>query len=177
MLRDATAEMHDRLDRLYSRFDLARGDDYGAFLSAHAPAFVAVERALEAAGADDLVTGWRDRLRADALLADIAAMGLPPPTADIPPSFDTEAEMLGAAYVLEGSRLGGAVLIRSVGPGLPTAFLQPGNPADWRAFISVLDERLSSPARLAEAISAAKAVFAMFERSARAQLEPTGIDL
>jgi heme oxygenase len=176
VLRTATAAAHERLDRLYSRFDLGRTEDYGAFLVAHAPAFLAVEAALEAAGAPDLLDGWRARRRGGALLQDIAALGLDAPPPAPAPRLCGEPAILGAAYVLEGSRLGGAMLIRAVPPGLPTAFLQPGNPAEWRAFISVLDARLSSQARLAEALSAAHAVFALFERAARAQLEPTGLD-
>ncbi len=176
ILRTATAAAHERLDRLYSRFDLGRPEDYAAFLIANAPAFLAVEGALEAAGAVDRLDGWGERRRGDALLHDIAALGLDAPPPAPAPRLRGEAAMLGAAYVLEGARLGGAMLIRTVVPGLPTAFLQPGNPADWRAFISVLDARLSSQARLAEALSAANAVFALFEHTARAQLEPTGLD-
>ena len=101
-------------------------------------------------------------------------MGLSPPAPASPPVFAGEAQVLGGLYVLEGSRLGGAMLIKTVSQGLPTAFLTPGNPADWRAFISLLEVRLSLDEILAEAVSAALAVFAMFEQSARTQLESTG---
>lgn len=137
---------------------------------------MATERALESAGAETVVAGWKDRRRADALLADIAAMGLAKPEPATPPVFQSEAGILGGVYVLEGSRLGGAMLVRTVAPGLPTSFLTPGNPADWRAFISLLGERLSLDIQLAEAATAAQAVFALFEQSARAQLEPAGLD-
>jgi hypothetical protein len=53
-LRAATAQAHARLDRLYSAFDLGAPDGYADFLLAHAPAFLAVEQALDAAGAETL---------------------------------------------------------------------------------------------------------------------------
>lgn len=169
-LRDATAGAHDRLDRLYSRLDLSQRSRYAAFLLSHAAAFLPVEAALGAAGAGDLVAGWRDRRRGPALLSDLAVMDLAAPQPAAAPAFESEAQILGGVYVLEGSRLGGALLVRQVGAGLPTNFLAPGNPADWRAFTSLLDERLSSGARLADAAAAAIAVFAVFERAARAHL-------
>ncbi len=175
-MRGATAQAHEALDRLFSRFNLAKAEGYGAFLLAHAPAYIATERALDKAGAQHLIPGWRDRLRSASLLRDIAALGLTPPSPAPSPAFTNDAQLLGGLYVLEGSRLGGAMLVRRVAKGLPTAFLAPGNPADWRAFISLLDQRLSSAAVLADAISAAQAVFSLFERSARDKLEPMGID-
>jgi heme oxygenase len=168
-LRAATAEAHARLDSLFSTFNLARRTDYVAFLRAQAPAFLAVEAALDVASAERLIEGWASRRRSTALLSDLAILGAVAPFTVPLPHFSTDAEILGAAYVLEGSRLGGAMLVRAVAPGLPTAFLAPGNPADWRAFISLLDERLSSDASLADAISAALVVFALFEQSARSQ--------
>ena len=175
-LRSATAEVHERLDALYSRFDLADRDDYGRFLVAHAPAFTGVEEALDAAGATGIMEDWSERRRSDALHEDLAELGLATPAPLAAPAFRGEAELLGALYVLEGSRLGGAMLVRSVGEGLPTRFLTPGNPAAWRAFIAIVDERLSSEERLDAAIRAASAVFELFERSALAALEPIGRD-
>jgi len=176
-LRAATGEAHDRLDALYSAFDLGRPADYATFLLSHAPAFLAVEAALDAAGAETVIDGWAGRRRSGALKADLTALDLRVPAPATFPALDGEAAILGAAYVLEGSRLGGAMLVRTVGHGLPTAFLTPGNPSDWRAFISRLDERLSSEESLADAASAALSVFTLFERSALAAPEPIARDL
>jgi heme oxygenase len=175
-LRAATAQAHARLDRLYSAFDLGAPDGYADFLLAHAPAFLAVEQALDAAGTDTLVPGWRARMRSQSLRQDIAALGRPIPAPAAAPLLCGEPQTLGAMYVLEGSRLGAAVLIRQVAAGLPTAFLAPGNPAHWRAFISRLDLRLSSAESLAQATSAALAVFTLFGQSARALSEPVSLE-
>lgn len=172
-LRAATAAAHARVDALYSSLDLSRPDDYTRFLTSHAAAYLPVEQALARAGADDLVPGWSARRRGAALSTDLAAMGLAVPPAQPAPAFDGEAEILGGLYVLEGSRLGGAVLVRSVTPGLPTAFLAPEEASSWRGFVAQLDRRLASPAALNRATQSALAVFAVFERCARAVLEPT----
>jgi heme oxygenase len=167
-LKAATAAAHERLDGWMSRYDLACRADYGAFLQAQAGAFMGVEDALDEADAEIHLPDWHERRRTMALRSDLNLMGLAfPEPAQVTP-FRGEAEVLGAIYVLEGSRLGGAVLIRSVPDGLPKSFLSSGNPAAWRALASVLDERLSSPDRFDSAASAACSVFAVFENAARA---------
>ncbi|MFJ6023000.1 biliverdin-producing heme oxygenase [Brevundimonas sp. NPDC092305] len=172
-LKAATAEAHDRLDALFSRFDLSLADDYGRFLQAQAGPFLAVETALDAGGAGRLLADWPERRRADALRDDLVALGLPVSEPVERPVYDSEAAMLGAIYVLEGSRLGGAMLVRRVPDTAPKRFLTPGNPLLWREFVSVLDERLSSEGARAEAAAAASVVFDLFTRSAR---ELTGAD-
>lgn len=172
-LRAATAAAHARVDTLYSRLDLSRPGDYGRFLASHAAAFIPIEEALVAAGADALIPGWSRRRRSKALLGDLTALGLTAPTSKPAPPFDDAAAVLGGLYVLEGSRLGGAVLVRGVAPGLPTAFLAPETTSSWRAVTTLLDARLATATALAKATSAANAVFSVFEHCARATLEPT----
>jgi heme oxygenase len=167
-LKAATHAAHERLDAHYSRFDLGQAEDYGRFLISHAAAFLPVETALLKAGAGDLVPGWRESMRAGALLADLEAMGLSVPPPVVSPTFATMPAMLGGLYVLEGSRLGGTMLLRSVGPGLPTGFLTPGPAGAWRAFTERLDDRLRDNDDLASAARSAIQVFEIFERSARA---------
>lgn len=152
---------------MFSRFDLADPAGYADFLRAQAGAFLAVETALDGAGAVDFVPDWKARRRSGALLGDLAALGVTPPAQPTPPDFPTEAAVLGGLYVLEGSRLGGAMLVRTVPDGLPRSFLSPGNPAAWRAFVALLDARLSSDIQVQEAAASAGAVFAIFEMSAR----------
>ena len=173
-LRAATSEAHERLDARFSRFDLAHPSDYQAFLLAQAGAFLPVEAALDATGAERIVPDWPQRRRAKALLADLAALGLVTPAPVAVPALNGEAAVLGAAYVLEGSRLGGAMLQRQVPDSLPKAFLCAGNPKLWRAFVTDLDQRLSSPTDIAAAAAAASSVFEAFASSASVILETTG---
>jgi len=172
-LRAATAAAHARVDSLYTRLDLSRRDDYARFLLGHAAAFLPVEAALIDAVARAFGPGWTPSCRGHRLRDDLAALGLTVPPLAAAPDFSTEAERLGGLYVLEGSRLGGAMLVRGVAPGLPRAFLAPEATSSWRAFTTMLDSRLTSASALEKATGAANAVFSVFERCARATLEPT----
>jgi len=166
-LRAETAEAHERLDALFSRFHLANPSQYAQFLKAQAGAFMAVEAALDAAGAEAVVPDWPARRRSQALCDDMAALGEAVPAPLALPGIVGEPAILGALYVLEGSRLGGAMLVRTVPDASPKSFLTPGNPVLWRTFIAILDERLSSGDERAEAARSARAVFDLFATSAR----------
>lgn len=163
-LKQATAAAHDRVDAAFAAFDLSRPDQYGAFLQRHAAAFIPAENALTRAGADAMIGGWIDHLRARALLSDLSELGLGMPDPVAAPAYVDDSALWGGAYVLEGSRLGGAVLRRSVAPGLPRAFLdsvQP--PGRWRAFIAELNRRLSDPDKIEIATKSALETFSLFE--------------
>lgn len=175
-LRAATSDAHERLDARFSTFDLSHPVDYGAFLRAQAGAFFAVEDALDDAGVESVIADWPERRRSAALRADLTALNLPEPAPVAVPALTSEAAVLGALYVLEGSRLGGAVLLRQVPGTLPKTFLTAGNPAAWRAFVTVLDQRLSSQADLDEAAKAASDVFETFASSADIILGTAGCD-
>lgn len=171
VLRDATAAWHERVDAVFSHPDLADRDAYGRFLSAQAAAHLPVEQALEIGGIGEVLADWPDRRRADLIRADLAALGLSlPPLEPAPPLAGVPA-LLGAAYVLEGSRLGGALLARSVADGLPVSFMSAARPAAWRDLVAILDAALLTREDNAAAISAACGVFALFERSGRRMLK------
>jgi len=169
-LRAATAAHHDRVDAIFSHADLTDREGYGQFLQAQAGAYLPVEAALGEAGAAALVPDWAARRRAAALEADLAALGLPVPhdMADI--TFEGAAAVLGGVYVLEGSRLGGALLARSVPANFPRAFLAPGDSARWRQLLGILEHTLTSAGDMASAIESASRMFLLFESSGRRYL-------
>ena len=169
-LRDATAEWHARVDKLYSPANLNDRDNYARFLLAQAAAHLPVEQALEAGGISSVLVDWPQRRRADLIQSDLQALGLQVPALEAQPALEDAPSLLGAVYVLEGSRLGGRLLARSVGGGLPTAFLTPCRPAAWHELSALLDACLLSRKELNAAISAACGVFALFERSGRRYL-------
>lgn len=172
-LRDATGFAHGRVDAAYSRFDLASEPGYRVFLLAQAEALRPIERTLDDAGAAAVVPDWPDRRRAHLLLADLADLSVTAPEPFAKPSFISgTASILGAIYVLEGSRLGGAVLKRAVPDRFPTKFLEARqNAGNWRRLLEILDHCLSRQSDLEAAILAAKEVFARFELAAAAQWE------
>lgn len=70
--------------------------------------------------------------------------------------------------MLEGSRLGGALLSRSVAPGLPAGFLiAAAEPGAWRKLLQELNEGLTESADITAATAAAVEVFGLFEQSGR----------
>ena len=170
-LRDATSAWHDRVDAAFSSVVLTDRVGYGRFLQAQAAAHLPVEDALDVAGVEAIVPDWRARRRAEAIRADLAALDLAVPVLEAPPVLPGAAAMLGAAYVLEGSRLGGAMLRRSVPDAFPRAFLSGGSSAAWRDLISILDAVLGNGKEIDAAITAACDVFMLFERSGRRLLE------
>lgn len=166
MLRAATRGAHDRVDALFSGFDLARAGDYRRFLAAQAVAFLPAEAALDAAGAGELFPGWNDARRAPLLTADLAELGLAAPVGAAP-AVGSPAAIAGAVYVLEGSRLGGALLARRVAAGLPRRFLSASQPAGaWRAFLARLEQLLTTDVERREAVASANGMFNLFAAAA-----------
>jgi heme oxygenase (biliverdin-IX-beta and delta-forming) len=174
-LRSGTAADHERLDALFGRFRLDQDGDYRAFLTAHAMALTSIEAALDAAGFAAELEDWPQRKRADAIAADLAALGEPLPLPLPAPPVETPAARWGAAYVVEGSRLGGALLSRSVPETFPRAYLgTPQPPGAWRKFLEMLDKHLSLSQDVEAATKSARATFALFESAglrARGQIE------
>lgn len=166
-LRRATGEAHDRVDALFSGLNLADPADYRTFLEAQAEAHLAVEAGLDHAGAEAIMPDWPRRRRGEALRGDLEELGAKTPEADSL-HFDGEAEVLGGIYVLEGSRLGGAVLKKQLPSGAPRHFLDGDQePGAWRKLLEKLEEGLYDSARLEAAAGAAARVFARFEAAAR----------
>ncbi len=170
-LRRGTAADHQAIDDTYGRFRLDDADDYRRFLTSQARALPAVERAL---ASDEGLPRWR--ARAALLAADLAGMGVSMP---VPLDFDpdtgdgtangTGASRWGALYVIEGSRLGGQLLARSVPADRPRLYLSARHePGEWRALLAALDERAgrADDGWRAAALSGARATFALYARAA-----------
>lgn len=167
-LRTATADDHARVDRLFGRLRLDRRDEYVGFLRAQAMAYLPAEAAVERAAPTALLPDWPERRRAALLRDDLDRLGVTRPAEGRAPSLASPAAVLGAVYVLEGSRLGGRLLARSVPAHFPRRFLTAGEPRLWRALVAALDENLADPADRAKAVAAAREVFALFELGASA---------
>lgn len=166
-LRAATRTAHERVDAAFGIHDLTDRSAYARFLSAQAAALLPLEQSLTRAGAARMIETWDEHRRAPLLIEDLGALGvaLPPPVAPTPITDDWE--LAGALYVLEGSRLGGAMLRRSVPAAFPSAFLSAAQaPGRWTRFAMSLHQLLDSPSRLDAAIATALATFACFEQAA-----------
>lgn len=166
-LRAGTAPYHDRVDAIFARTDFTDRAAYGRFLQAQAAAHIAAEDALDAAGASAVLPDWPTRRRAALLRADLAALGLDAPATCESLDLAQDAAILGGVYVLEGSRLGGTLLKRSVPAEFPATFLGAADPPAWRSLLATLDARLRTAEDVRIAIDAAARVFLLFEASGR----------
>ncbi|MFC7554188.1 biliverdin-producing heme oxygenase [Pseudoroseomonas wenyumeiae] len=83
------------------------------------------------------------------------------------------AAVLGAAYVLEGSRFGNGMLLRQVQAAgdtcasAATAYL--GHKASWPAFLAQLEQQLADPALWHGAVEGALAAFSCFHTALAAE--------
>jgi len=168
LLREATAPDHKRLDGLLAALDLQRITGYRRFLEINASALLPLERALVAGGVSELLPDWERRARAEAIRADLAAVGgTARPLAQ--PNLDTRFDLLGTLYVLEGSRLGAAYLIRSVQRSAEprvrcaTAYLGHGAGLKlWPRFVALLENYADELADREAIVQPAKRAFELF---------------
>lgn len=166
-LRTATADAHDAVDHVFSRHDLSDVSDYAAFLQAQAVAFLPVEDAIDRSQPARAVADWAERRRSDDLRSDLADLNAIAPKGDPLPPFGSVEALLGAIYVLEGSRLGGTMLSRTVPDAFPKRFLSGGHSSMWRSLLMALELNLVTGKQRETAIAAARDVFALFEKGAR----------
>jgi heme oxygenase len=170
-LRAATADDHRRTELSFAPWLAAMPDSYGGFLRAHARAFPALGRALSAR------LEWNPWLtRWHALEADLAAFDLDPPQALTLAAATSRAEALGIAYVLEGSRLGSTLILQSLPPGLPTAYLGGGRDrVPWLRLLALLET--VGPDDETAAIAGARSAFRAFAAAAAAEPAPGVLEL
>ncbi|HCB75781.1 MAG TPA: heme oxygenase [Sphingomonas bacterium] len=167
LLREATREPHERLDTLFGGFDLSTREGYTRFIGAQASAMIAVEAAIDAAGAGEVIDNWAERRRGPALRRDAAALGIAPAPLDAP-TLSGHAEIAGALYVVEGSRHGARFLRKQVPDALPTAFLDSEQaPGSWAKLLDRIDAILYQPEAEAAATRSALRVFDLFGQAGR----------
>ena len=122
------------MDAAFGGYALGERDAYARFLTAHARALpVAEARMARLPFAATLAP------RTPLLAADLADLGLTMPDALALAEGD-EAACWGCLYVVEGSRLGGAYLARTVPDTLPSRYLAAVHPpGQWRTIRAAID--------------------------------------
>lgn len=174
-LRRATRTLHDAVDEAFGAYDWTRPAGYQKFVAVQLTVLPQLETRLDNAGFERQLHDWPDRKRSSALRRDAALLGVP--TTDAP-NLDARslsaAEAVGTAYVLEGSRLGGAALRTRLLRACPeletaTAFLAHGRDAlFWPNFVNWLDTRRLTEAEQSAAILAAQRTFGAYLTAAQA---------
>jgi heme oxygenase len=172
-LRALTQAAHSRVDTAFSHLNLTDPAGYATFLQAHYAVLPACERALAASGAASLLADWPSRVRTPALRADMAAIGAQPGIEIAEMAALSPAAAFGAMYVLEGSRLGGAILARRLlaNPDArcraASRYLRHGEGQHlWPSFIAALDSAPHVQADRHSAIASALHIFSLFETAA-----------
>ncbi len=169
MLRAATADLHAAVDaRFAGPFDCDRGA-YVRFLMSLARAVPPLEAGLEAGGVARLFPDWRERCRAAILRDDLARLNARMPVAAAVEPPRNDAEMLGMVYVLEGSRLGGRLLLRraldnsDAAVRAATRYLSHGTDRDlWRSFVERLESSPAAAAHPQDTVLGARIAFGLF---------------
>jgi heme oxygenase (biliverdin-IX-beta and delta-forming) len=192
LLREQTRDAHDAAEASAGMRALLGGTLGEAGYRELLAAQLALYRAWEAERADELAAvagAWAYQSRVPSLVADLAAGGLPvgarlramgpaeePSRASAllhggaAPSASVEPAFWGELYVVEGSTLGGQVIVRYLrerSPSLPHAFYAMGEraPGQWRHFQQALDAALPGAATQTLAIAGARRMFARFQRT------------
>lgn len=155
-LAQATAELHRLTDLAAGGFDLRAEAGLRGLLQFMAEGVSPVEAGLERAGVGRVLPEWETRRRSGLLREDGAET-----TGARAAAFASEAEVWGALYVLEGSRLGARLMSRSAGGR--SRFLESAA-ADrfWPEFVGRLlaaHERLLDPEGMERGARAAFAAF------------------
>lgn len=173
LLRAATRAAHERVDAKFSRFDLTTRPGYRSFLATHSAVLPALEATLSRSGAADLLPDWPTRLRAPSLAADLVSIGgTSRMTADGANEPVDAPAALGMLYVLEGSRLGGAVLAGRVANNVDadcrgaTRYLRHGERRGlWASFVAAFDASEHVRDNPDEVIGGALTAFDLFARA------------
>ena len=172
-LKVETASLHARAEEyvriLEEDATLAKYHRYLAAMHGyHAPmeAGLAAHEALAAVGFDAIVRRKRTLIE-----SDLAALGDPRkawPACPRLPEIGSLGRAIGAAYVIEGSTLGGRFILSKLPPALAplrgraTAFLEgygAETGARWRAFGEVVERALDTPALEDDAVAGACETF------------------
>lgn len=169
LLRAATADLHAAVDARFSADFDSDGAAYGRFLTALGSVVPPLEAALEAAGVERLLQDWPRRRRSPALRSDLRTLDLVVPVPLPVPPPRGEAGLFGMLYVLEGSRLGGKLLLRRAlanpDPRVRSAtrYLGHGDGGElWRAFLRRLESSAAVACAPDAAVAGAREAFALF---------------
>jgi heme oxygenase len=182
-LRAETRVLHSALDSNLNPTAVLEREGYILYLRVNWPC-AAIESALEDAGVKRLLPDWDQRRRRFALARDLEGLGA---SADLrrfeelkvldglrlaPGGRRIDAEtgaILGWTYVLEGSRLGAGLILKTVestkDPGIliATRFLRHGRGENfWGSFKAALSQIDNDEAAIANACAGACAAFKYF---------------
>lgn len=171
-IKEATKTAHQQLEKkVVLQLKAIRSNaDYAALLKKFYAYFSKVEKAITPFITPELLPDYKDRRNTTYLKKDIEELGftideLPAATA---PEISGTLQALGALYVMEGSIMGGNIIVQLLAKGGMTqgiSFFSGYGPATgemWGKFIAVLNRQATTPEAEAAAIQAANETFNRF---------------
>jgi len=172
ILKESTKEAHLRLEKkVVQKMKAIRSDaDYADFLKYFYVYFKSVEGAIAPYITSNLLPDHAERRNSQYLKQDIEALGgniheLP---RSVAPEINHTLQALGALYVMEGSIMGGSIIVKmleksGITKGL-TFFSGYGESTGqmWDKFVGILNAQAQGPDDEAQVVDAANATFANF---------------
>lgn len=171
-IKEATKAPHQQLEGVVVRkLKAINGDrDYAEFLKFFYAYFNAVEEAIKPYITDAVLPDYKERRNSGYIKADIEALG--ESTDQLPeveaPTITTVQEALGALYVLEGSIMGGSIIVKmleKLGITRGLSFFSgygAETPQKWSIFVTVLNAHAKNEGEENLAIKAANNTFSLF---------------
>jgi heme oxygenase len=185
-LKLATAAAHSSLECVLAKRGYFDGrEQYIQYLQRFLAFQDEAERALNIAMTAEAVPDWPQRQRAHLARADLATLGAPERVSPHPsgrlPTITSREHVIGMVYVLEGSTLGGAWLLRQLAPlgitaahgGSYLASYGSDRGKMWQRFLFTLEEAHLRGVRAEWVATAAIATFAA-ARHYLTEAEPAG---
>lgn len=172
-IKDATKTAHLNLEKkvIEKLKGIRSNADYADFLSYFYAYFSVVEKAIAPFITEQLLPDYKERRNSIYLKNDIEELG--GQTEEVlpitPPQITSQLQALGALYVMEGSIMGGSIIIKMLEKGGITkgiSFFSGYGEATvqkWSVFVSVLNQQAANHIQEQEVITAANEAFARFE--------------
>lgn len=172
-IKEATKSAHQHLEKqVVKRLKAIRNEnDYAGLLKYFYAYFHHLEQVISPYLSAEVLPDYATRRNSSYLKKDIEELGdclhygLPPTTV---PDITSRLQALGALYVMEGSVMGGSIIVQMLEKAGVTKGISffSGYGADtkrmWAAFTEVLNAEANTPARQQEAMQAARDTFSHF---------------
>lgn len=171
-IKEYTKDAHQQLEKkvVLQLKNIRSNEDYAALLRYFYAYFNAVERAIKPYITEQVLPDYAERRHSGYLKADIEELG--GTTEQLPavqvPKISNVIEALGALYVMEGSIIGGSIIVQMLakyGITQGVSFFSGYGDATaqmWGKFIAVLNEQVRDEKQENQAIKSANYTFRNF---------------
>ena len=173
-IKEATKSAHLNLEKIVIQHlkGIKNDEDYSNFLTKFYTYFSHVERTVSPYITNQLLPDLAERRNSSYLKNDIQALGSAVIEASVPevPNISNVVEALGALYVMEGSIMGGKIIIQMLEKlGVTKGILffsgyGPETGQKWAAFTKVMNEEAKTEESEQLAINTANETFRLFEK-------------